>query len=662
MVTGFPTAVIENLQPLVDGGRYPVKRVVGEDLVVEADVFKDGHDVVAAILKWRIVGEPRWHETGMAHVGNDRWRGACTLYENAIYEYTVEAWTDTFSGWRHEFGAKFDAGITDLYSESLEGAALIEAASYRASDPADAARLADLAGQIRYGTPADVNAIAHSGELAVLMGTYPDRSSATQYAPAPRVVVDRTEARTAAWYEFFPRSAEGRADRGSTFRDCLPRIDDAKRMGFNVIYFPPIHPIGLTNRKGRNNSVTSEPGEPGVPYAIGNRYAVCPNGGGHKDVEPSLGTLEDFAWLEQEIRARGMELALDFAINCSPDHPYVHEHPEWFYKRPDGTIKYAENPPKKYEDIYPLNFRCANWRELWDEMTSIILFWAERGVRIFRVDNPHTKPVPFWEYLITKVRAQFPDAIFLSEAFTKPKMMKALAKAGFSQSYTYFTWRTTKADFTEYFSELTQTSMRDFFRGNLWPNTPDILPLHLQDGGRPAFLVRALLAATLSSVYGIYSGFELCENAALPGREEYLDSEKYQLKERDWDAPGNIKDWITRLNTIRRENRALHFYENLQFYHADNDSILFYGKATPAGDNIILVVVNLDPFRRQHSMIDVPLEAFGANEGDEYEMHDLLSDARYRWRGRRNYVELDPATQPAHVFRVRRPMPGGAFA
>ena len=662
MLRGFPTAVIENIQPLVDGGRYPIERVVGDDLAVEADVFKDGHDIVAAMLKWRVVGERRWHETAMAHVGNDRWRAVCSLYENATYEYTVEAWADTFAGWQHEFGAKFDAGITGLTTETIEGAAIIGGAAHRATDVADAARLQALADEVRVGNPAAVNDIAHSGELEVLMGTYPDRTHATQYAPFPRVVVDRVAARTAAWYEFFPRSAEGLAERGSTFRDCLARVDDAQAMGFNVIYFPPIHPIGQTNRKGRNNSVTSEPGEPGVPYAIGNCYLGCPNGGGHKDVEPALGTLEDFAWLEGGIRARGMETALDFAINCSPDHPYVRDHPEWFYKRPDGTIKYAENPPKKYEDIYPLNFRCENWQELWDEMTSIILFWADRGVRIFRVDNPHTKPVPFWEYLITKVRDRYPDAIFLSEAFTKPKMMKALAKAGFSQSYTYFTWRATKAEFTEYFSELTQTEMRDYFRGNLWPNTPDILPAHLQEGGRPAFLIRAALAATLSSVYGIYSGFELCENAALPGREEYLDSEKYQLKARDWDAPGNIKDWITRLNRIRSENRALHLYDNLRFYRAENEHILFYGKMTPAGDNVIFVVVNLDASQRHASFIDVPLETFGWAEGDEYEMHDLLSDARFRWRGRRNYVELDPAIQPAHIFRVRRPTLDGHFA
>ena len=655
MLRAFPSAVIENLQPLVGGGRYPVKRVVGEDLVVEADIFKDGHDVVAAALKWRILGENIWHETPMSFIDNDRWRGVCTLYDNGIYEYTVEAWTDTFRGWQHEFAAKFEAGVSALTSEALEGAALLEAASRRAPEPTDAARLLELAQQIRTAENAQINVIAHSGELEVLMATYPDRSDATQYAPPPRVIVDRVAARVGAWYEFFPRSAEGRGDRGSTFRDCLPRIDDAKAMGFNVIYFPPIHPIGHTNRKGRNNSITCEPGDPGVPWAIGSEA------GGHKAVEPSLGTLEDFEWLVGEIRRRKMELALDFAINCSPDHPYVKEHPDWFYSRPDGSIKYAENPPKKYEDIYPINFRCQNWRELWAEMVSIVIFWADRGVRIFRVDNPHTKPVAFWEYLITNVRAKYPDALFLAEAFTRPKMMKALAKAGFTQSYTYFTWRNSKRELIEYGTELAQTGMREYFRGNFWPNTPDILPFVLQDGGRPTFMTRVVLAATLSSVYGIYSGYELCENEALPDREEYLDSEKYQFKERDWDALGNIKEWITRLNQIRKENRALQFYDNLRFYDADNEAILFYGKMTPARDNIILVVVNLDPHRKQDSYVDVPIDEFGLMEGDTYQVHDLLSDSRYIWRGRRNYVELDPEIQPAHIFRVRRAAGGDRF-
>src|SRR5213080_1333830 len=648
MSRAFPSVVIENLQPLIDGGRYPIKRIVGEDLVVDADIFKDGHDVVAAILKWRVLGKRPWRETPMNLVDNDRWRGVCTLYDETIHEYTVEAWTDTFRSWQAEFTKKFEAGVSDLRSEALEGAALLEAAAKRARDRADRKRLLELSRQISTGANSEIHAISRSGELEVLMATYPDRSAATQYDPAARVVVDRPAALIGAWYEFFPRSAEGRSDPGSTFRDCLSRVDDVKAMGFDVIYFPPIHPIGHTNRKGRNNSTTSEPGDPGVPWAIGSEA------GGHKAVQPSLGTLDDFDWLQKEVRKRGMEIALDFALNCSPDHPYVKEHPEWFYRRPDGTIKYAENPPKKYEDIYPLNFRCENWRELWAEIKSIVLFWAGHGVRIFRVDNPHTKPVAFWEYLITGVREKYPDTIFLSEAFTRPKMMKALAKAGFNHSYTYFTWRNTKHELTEYFTELTQTEMSEYFRPNLWPNTPDILPPILQEGGRPAFMTRVVMAATLSPLYGIYSGYELCENKALPGREEYLDSEKYQLKERDWNAPGNIKDLIARLNRIRREHRALHFYENLQFHPVDNEAILFYGRMTAARDNIILVVVNLDPHRKQNSFVYVPIEEFGQMESDEYEVYDLLNDTRYTWRGRQNYVELDPEIQPAHIFLVRR--------
>lgn len=657
MIPKQPTVVIENIAPLIDGGRHPIKRTVGEDLVVEADVFKDGHDVVAAVLKWRRIGAKRWYETPMAAIpnDNDRWRATCSLFENATYEYTIEAWGDAFRSWQHEFHAKFQGGVKDLASETLEGAALVASAAMRANEPADQSRLVELAEKIKAADPKQVDQIAHWSELEALMAAWPDRSQATEYTPYPQVTVDRERARFSAWYEFFPRSAEGRADRGSTFRECLSRIDDAKAMGFDVVYFPPIHPIGVTNRKGRNNSVVCLPDEPGVPYAIGN-HAVdgAKNGGGHKDIAPELGTFEDFQWLIAELKKRGMELALDFAINCSPDHPYVTAHPEWFFKRPDGTIKYAENPPKKYEDVYPLNFHNEKWESLWEEMAAIILFWAQKGVRIFRVDNPHTKPVAFWEFLIGKVRVKYPDVIFLSEAFTRPKMMKALAKIGFQQSYTYFTWRNSKQELTEYFTELTQTDMAEYYRGNLFTNTPDILPYFLQHGGRPAFMIRAVLAATLSSVYGIYSGFELCENAALPNREEYLDSEKYQFKGRDWNAPGNIKDFIARINRIRRENRALHEYRNLRFYEAENDAVLFYGKMTESRDNIILVVLNLDPYQSRDAFIHVPVGEFGWLEGETYQVHDLLTDERYLWRGSRNFVKLDPYTKPAHIFRLRR--------
>ena len=741
MIPRPPTVVIENVSPLIDGGRYPIKRCVGEDLTVEADIFKDGHDLVSAVLKWRKQGSPSWLETAMKLIpgAQDRWRATCSFFEKSFYEVTIEGWGDTFLTWQHEFRAKFAARQPDLRSETLEGAQLIEAAAERA--PAeDAQRLRDFAAQLRAGTPEQVDALAHFAGLEGLMSAYPDRQDATEFTlnaaewisfmglpppgldhdqligpatpakkgasknkrgarktiapgqqeqPAagaepqyaacyPRVWVDREVAGFAAWYEFFPRSAEGRGDKGSKFRDCLGRVEDAKAMGFEVIYFPPIHPVGVTARKGRNNSVACEPGEPGVPYAIGNRHQKCPNGGGHKDVAPELGTLAEFDWLVAEIRARGLEVALDFAINCSPDHPYVAAHPEWFHQRPDGTIKYAENPPKKYQDVYPLNFHNSDWRALWDELASIVEFWCEHQVRIFRVDNPHTKPVAFWEYLIARVQRRWPDAIFLSEAFTKPRMMRVLAKAGFTQSYTYFTWRNTKQGLTEYFSELARTELAEVMRPNLFPNTPDILPSYLQFGGRPAFIVRAVLAATLAPVYGIYSGFELCENVGLwksdfnPGadvrhflnlcdfdykqlaKEEYLDSEKYQWKERDWNAPGNIKPLITRLNRIRRGNRALQQLRNLRFGQADNEFVLYYVKSTPARDNLLMIIVNLDAWHTQDAYIDVPLEDFGLAPNEPYQVHDLLTDERYLWSGRRNFVRLDPDRIPAHIFRVRR--------
>jgi starch synthase (maltosyl-transferring) len=723
-----PSCVIENVSPVLERGRYPVKRTTGEDIVVEADVFKDGHDELAAVLKWRKQGAAAWHETPMQVLdpqNKDRWRGVFSVFENAIYEFTIEAWGDAFRSWQHEFAVKYAAQQPDLASETMEGARFLEHAAQLARERGqrrDATRLTEFAEKMRAASAEEVHELAHDRELEGLMTAYPDRTENAEYVlnlppiatlvaagappPAPKkkaprkkkaeavsaepvaaadafepryplVFVDRPRAQFAQWYEFFPRSAEGRGDRGSTFRDCLPRLDDAKAMGFDVIYFPPIHPIGITKRKGRNNSVTCEPGEPGVPYAIGNRRQKCPNGGGHKDVAPELGTLADFDWLVKEVHARGMELALDFALNCSPDHPYVHEHPEWFCQRPDGTIKYAENPPKKYEDVYPLDYHNPDWRALWDELTSIIEFWCEHGVRIFRVDNPHTKPVAFWEYLIGRVQQRWPDAVFLSEAFTRPKMVKTLAKSGFTQSYTYFTWRNTKQGLTDYFTELTQGECADYMRPHLFTNTPDILPSFLQFGGRPAFLIRAVLAATLSPLYGIYSGFELCENVGVEkkpwhaegdvrqflhlcdtdykqlAREEYLDSEKYQWKERDWNAPGHIKDTLARLNRIRRENRALQQLRNLRFHQAENDLVLFYVKMTEARDNILLIVVSLDPFHAQDAFIHVPIEHFGFFEGQTLQVHDLLHDERYLWTGWRHFVRLTPE-RPAHIFRVRR--------
>ena len=594
------TVVIRRITPSLDNARFALKRPVGGEITVEADIFKEGHDEVAALLKWRLVGETAWNETPMRPMQNDRWTATLCVMSEGAWEYTVEAWGDVFFSWQHELEKKFAAGLRELQSEILEGAAFIESAAARAGETPDGEALRKSGAAMRVADAQQAHDLAHDPSLCALMRVYADRSLATVAEPYHPVWVDRERAAFAAWYEFFPRSAEGNADSGSTFRQCLSRIDDAKAMGFDVIYFPPIHPIGTSNRKGRNNSLKCERGEPGVPYAIGNNKQGV-NGGGHKDVAPELGTLEDFDWLVTEIRKRGMEIALDFAINCSPDHPYVHAHPEWFFKRPDGSIKYAENPPKKYEDVYPLNFHNANWRELWDELRDVILFWCGHGVGIFRVDNPHTKP-----------------------------------------------------ELADYLTELTTPPMRDFFRANFFANTPDILPEYLQHGGRPAFLIRAVLAAMTVPVYGIYSGFELCENAPVPGKEEYIDSEKYQFKSRDWNAPGNIKDYITRLNHIRRDNRALREYDNLRIHTAENDQILCFSKSTAALDNLIVVVVTVDPWNPQSAFVHLPIELFGIGADDEYVMEDLLTGEKFHWRGARNFIALDPQNRPAHVFRVRR--------
>ncbi|MCX6977939.1 MAG: alpha-1,4-glucan--maltose-1-phosphate maltosyltransferase [Verrucomicrobia bacterium] len=719
------SCVIENLQPLVSSGRYPVKRSTGESLVVIADIYKDGHDCLRALLKWRPVGDLPWNESPMIPHPQQPflYTGTFTPTKNALHEFTVEAWGDTFLSWHHEFSVKSTAQIPDLTCEIEEGARLLDAASTLASSlhaKADATQLLAYAKTIRKNSPAEILTLSQSPEFLALIEKYPDRSHSTTYllnlpaiqllvdpaltnlppvkpskslkktsAPPPplpfqpeypRLYVDRPQALFSQWYEFFPRSAEGKEDRGSTFRDCLPRIDDAQSMGFDVIYFPPIHPIGFTARKGKNNAVTSQTGEPGVPYAIGNRHQNCPNGGGHKDVAPELGTLEDLDWLIKEIHSRGMELALDFAINCSPDHPYVQDHPHWFYQRPDGSIKYAENPPKKYQDVYPLNFHNPDWPALWSELASIVEFWATRGVRIFRVDNPHTKPVAFWEYLIQRVQRHFPDTLFLSEAFTHPKMIETLANAGFSQSYTYFSWRNSKQSLTDYFNELTHSKLAEVNRPHLWPTTPDILPAFLQFGGRPAFLIRAVLAATLSPIYGIYSGFELCENLGLAkkpwnapdhleeflslcdndysqlAREEYLDSEKYQWKARDWNAQGNLKEFFKTLNRIRRENPALQQLKNLHFENADHHLIIAFSKVTAYRDNVLLIIVSLDPFHEQTSWVDLPRDPWHPEESQTFSLHDLLQNQSYERTGPRIWVKLTPEN-PAHIFQITRPNP-----
>jgi starch synthase (maltosyl-transferring) len=636
---------IANVWPELDGGRFPVKRVVGETFEVGADILREGHEALAAVLKFRTVKDTSWREVPMELVDNDRWAGRFVLEENTRYLYTLEAYPDPYRTWAADLRKRLAAGM-DVASELLEGATLLRAVLARAPG-ADRARLEERLVEIDHAPTAARRAtLLLDEETAELVARYPDRGSATPYDRELEVVVDRPLAGFGAWYEMFPRSQGRTPGRHGTFKDCLDRLPDIAAMGFDVLYLPPIHPIGLSFRKGQNNHPTAGPDDPGSPWAIGNEH------GGHKSVEPALGSLEDFRELVRTARAAGIEVALDYALQCSPDHPYVREHPEWFYRRPDGTIKYAENPPKKYQDIYPLNFYCRDREALWEELRSIVLFWMEQGVRIFRVDNPHTKPIPFWTWLIREVQSVAPDVIFLAEAFTRPKLMQALAKVGFTQSYTYFTWRNFKDELIAYLTELTTTEMAEYFRGNFFTNTPDILPPILQQGGPAAFRMRLVLAATLSSTYGIYSGYELGEHAALPGTEEYQDSEKYEIKVRDWDAPGHIKDYIARINHIRRGHPSLHETRNLRFYPSDDDSILFFGKRSMAGDDVIWVAVNLDPFEAHEASLELPMVELGLPPEGRVEVHELITDQRQLWRGPVHSLRLDPGREAAAIFHV----------
>jgi starch synthase (maltosyl-transferring) len=594
------------------------------------------------------------------------------------HEYLVVAWVDRFRSWRRDLQIKAAAG-QDLAVELLEGSLLIREAAERAvtergaESPAlqgvgvtrravarpvqgrdHAAWLLAQADVLSEATPVDQRVeIALSDELGTLMDAYTDRSRATTTSSAPlRVWVDRERARVGAWYEMFPRSAGHAPDRSGTFRDAAAHLPYVAGLGFDVVYLPPIHPIGKSFRKGRNNSLMPAPADPGSPWAIGSEA------GGHTAIEPGLGTMEDFQAFCREAERLGLEVALDLAWQCSPDHPWVREHPEWFRHRPDGTIKYAENPPKKYQDIYPLDFECDDWRGLWRELVRVTLFWVDRGVRIFRVDNPHTKTFGFWEWMIAEVHARDPHVIFLSEAFTRPKVMRHLAKAGFTQSYTYFTWRNTKDEIAAYFTELTGTDVREYLRPNLFTNTPDILHAYLQEGGRPAFEARLILAATLGASYGIYNGFELCENRAVPGTEEYADSEKYQFRQWDWNRPGHIKELVARVNAIRHQNRALQVDRTLRFHATDNPQIIAYSKSSPDRANIVFVVVNLDPHHMQHGWVQVLLDSLrslGAGPDHTFKVRDLIDDAVYTWHGEWNYVRFDPGVRQGHILKLEIP-------
>jgi starch synthase (maltosyl-transferring) len=648
-VTAAPARVlIEGVAPAIDGGRFPIKRIVGASVTVTADVFAEGHDRLAAVLRFRSSGEATWQEVAMHALVNDRWQGQFTVAQLADYDYTIVAWVDQFASWRSALVKKFEAG-QDVASELLEGAELLRQAAARASGPD---RVWLDAQAVVVGGPAEQAArvaAATAADLVACMTRHPDRSRATTYAPTLRVQVERERAAFGAWYEMFPRSCSTEPGRHGTFRDCAARLPYVAAMGFDVLYLPPIHPIGLTHRKGANNTPGASANDPGSPWAIG---AAA---GGHTAVHPALGTLDDFDHLVSQAGDHGIEVALDLAFQCSPDHPYVREHPEWFRRRPDGTVQYAENPPKKYQDIFPLNFETDHWRELWDELKRVVLFWISHGVTVFRVDNPHTKPFAFWEWLIREVRRDHPEAIFLAEAFTRPKVMHNLAKSGFAQSYSYFTWRNTKTEITSYFTELTQTAAREYMRANLFTNTPDILPEYLQFGGRAAFQIRLVLAATLAGNYGIYGPpFELCDAAAVPGTEEYQDSEKYQLRHWDLRRPDSLRPFVTRVNAIRRENPALRHDDRLCFYSVDNDQLIVYAKTTPDLSNVLLIIVNLDPHHAQSGWVDVPLDQLGLDAAQPYQVHELLGDARYLWHGPRNYVAIEPQAAPAQIFRVRR--------
>jgi starch synthase (maltosyl-transferring) len=637
---------IEHVYPEIDAGRFAVKRVVGEVLEVWGDIFADGHDKLQARVKYKTLGQPQWTDAPMSFFDNDRWVGRFPLTENTDYLYAIEAWRDLFGSWRADLVKKRDAG-QDLRLELAEGRILIEKAAIRAQGR-DHEFLEALLAQASAldDRPEDLAALLLGEELHETVLRCAERTNLSRYPLELRVIVDRQAAAFSAWYELFPRSQSATKARSGTFDDVIARLPYVRDMGFDVLYFPPIHPIGRTNRKGRNNSLLAGPSDPGSPYAIGSED------GGHTAIHPELGTLADFRRLVDAAHDNGLEIALDFAIQCSPDHPWIKEHPDWFDWRPDGTIKFAENPPKKYEDIVNLHLYREAFPAAWYALRDVVLFWVDQGVKIFRVDNPHTKPLPFWEWMIGEVRRRHPEVIFLAEAFTRPKMMKRLAKLGFTQSYTYFTWRNTKQELTAYLTELTQEEPKEYYRANFFTNTPDINPLFLQTGGRAAFVARATLAATLSSSYGIYSGFEICEAAPIPGKEEYLDSEKYEIKVRDWNRPGNIRVYLKRLNQIRRENPALHDFRNLRFYTADNDQILLYGKMTPAKDNAILIGVNLDPHNPQGGDFEVPLWEFGLSDTASIGVEDLLSGATFQWHGKRQHFWLDPQATPCAIWRL----------
>lgn len=645
MKSGQKRTVIENVKPLINAGAYAAKRIIGQNFRVTADILADGHDVLNAHIKYKSENDKKWHYAPMKELDNNTWAGEFVVQNLGKYKYTIEAWVDYPLTWQHNIERKIeDKQHVDI--ELLDGIQYLKAAMKKA--PEEKEYLKSLEEMFKDSESYQMAVSeATSSKLHHIFQQYPTKEFATTFAPELPLYVDRKRALFSSWYEFFPRSTAKKEGEHGTFNDCIDLLPQVAEMGFDVVYFPPIHPIGTQHRKGKNNTTNAMEGDVGVPWAIGNKE------GGHKDILPQLGSLNDFKALLKAAKTQGVEIALDFALQCSPDHPYVKDHPLWFKWRPNGTVQYAENPPKKYQDIYPIYFESDDWENMWDEFVSIVLYWNSLGIKIFRVDNPHTKPFGFWEYLIAKVKAVDPEVLFLSEAFTKPKVMQRLAKVGFTQSYTYYTWRNNKHELTEYLNELTKSDLKEYFRPNFWPNTPDINPWILQGGNENLYIVRHMMAATLSSNYGIYGPvYEQIENAAIIGKEEYLNSEKYQIRHWDWGKTSKVKQLITRINRIRKENPALQFTNNVEFCHIENQQILAYFKQSEDRSNNMLFVVNLDPYNRQNGWVQVPLYKMGLKEGTPMRMHDLITGNSYIWNQEWNFVELDPHQVPYHIFLI----------
>jgi starch synthase (maltosyl-transferring) len=646
---GRNRVIIEGIVPEIDGGRFPAKRTVGDQVRVEADIFTDGHDSISAALLVRHESSETWDSLPLAPLVNDRWHAEFHVAKMGRYHYKIHGWVDQFETWRRDLLKRIQAD-SDTNVDYLIGADLIDQAADRGPGK-DATWLREQASRLRADKDAErLRATAIDPALQKLVAKYPDTNYVTESDHELQIVVDPVRARFSSWYELFPRSTAPESGRHGTLKDCEKRLPYIADMGFDVVYLPPIHPIGVTFRKGPNNAPTSGPGDYGSPWAIGSVE------GGHKSVHPLLGTIEDFTGFVVSARSFGISVALDIAFQVSPDHPYVKEHEEWFRKRPDGTIQYAENPPKKYQDIYPFDFETPNWIELWNELKSVFLFWIDKGVTIFRVDNPHTKAFPFWEWVINEIKREVPEVLFLAEAFTRPKIMYRLAKLGFSQSYTYFPWRNAKNELATYLTELAQTQVREFFRPNQWPNTPDILTEFLQIGTRSAFMIRLLLAATLGANYGIYGpAFELLESRPRHhGSEEYLDSEKYEVRHWDLERVDSLRNLIARVNRIRHENTALQSDWGLKFHSTDGDQLLCYSKESADSSSLLVMVVNLDPHYTHSGFVTLPLEQFEIAQDRPYEVEDLLTGARYLWSGPRNYVELNPNVLPAHILKLKR--------